>query len=372
MILRLSGKRYDHLRRCLHGSKIFENPYRVLGIKAGATKKEIKSAYRDLVKTCHPDLFPDDKSKEAEFRRIQEAYENILSGNITSSDPSAERSSGTRSSRSPFGEYKEGPLGDWGFEQNYRARMRARAEWEKMAKEYKDAEREKYQKANRHHANWDEGRYANEDGTQWHKEQAHESYTSHRAQSHRARASSYGRDFRSDDDYKRFQAARRVQQNLHKSDKYRRHFDDEEIEKMNEAAFRRRHKYYQAAAAKEKEDNAWRTESPNQKMAKIAAQICSIGIIYSFYYIYKESKEARELEITKKQAYLANSNESVLRFNQMVQERLADNASRARMTHSDDSSTSKLSAADRQILDTLEHNSAVLKSNSGSLSGPLR
>merc|ERR1719260_304868 len=135
---------------------------------------------------------------------------------------------------------------------------------------------------------------------------------------------------------------------------------------MNEAAFRRRHKYYEAAAAKEKEDNSWRTETPNQKMARISAQICSIGIIYSFYYIYRESKEARELEMTKKQAYLANSNESVLRFNQMVQERLADNASRLadnaqkRMTNSDDSlitSTSNLSAADRQILDTLEHNS---------------
>ena len=54
MILRLSGKKYDHLRRCIHSSRVLENPYRVLGLQAGASKKEVKSAYRDLVKTCHP------------------------------------------------------------------------------------------------------------------------------------------------------------------------------------------------------------------------------------------------------------------------------------------------------------------------------
>ena len=54
MILRLSGKKYDHIRRCIHSSRVLENPYRVLGLQAGASKKEVKSAYRDLVKTCHP------------------------------------------------------------------------------------------------------------------------------------------------------------------------------------------------------------------------------------------------------------------------------------------------------------------------------
>ena len=54
MILRLSGKRYDHLRRSLHMSEVLNNPYRILGLKAGASKKEVKTAYRDKVKTCHP------------------------------------------------------------------------------------------------------------------------------------------------------------------------------------------------------------------------------------------------------------------------------------------------------------------------------
>ena len=36
------------------------NPYEVLGINPGATKDEIKSAYRKMAKKYHPDLHPDD------------------------------------------------------------------------------------------------------------------------------------------------------------------------------------------------------------------------------------------------------------------------------------------------------------------------
>ena len=278
MILRLSGKRYDHLRRCIHISRGLDNPYRILGLKAGASKKEVKSAYRDKVKTCHPgtinirgfylniflDLFPDDKSKEAEFRRIQEAYENILSGNITgNSDDSGPHTSQTR--RSGFGPNSDfGPNVGFDFEQNYRARMKARAEWEKMAKKYKDAEREKYQKANRHYADWDNG--GNDDGTQWHKDRS-ENYRT----GPRTNRSSYAHEFRSEADERRYQQARaqRVQDNLHKSDRFRRHFDEEEINRINEAAFKRRQKYYEAASRKEDEDNAWRTQTPNQAAARI-------------------------------------------------------------------------------------------------------
>ena len=222
-------------------------------------------AYIFYFKQCS-DLFPDDKSKEAEFRRIQEAYENILSGNITGSDDSGPRPS-QRTGRSGFGQGNSdwGPNVGFDFEQNYRARMKARAEWEKMAKKYKDAEREKYQKANRHHANWDNG--GNDDGTQWYKDQSEHFQTGPR---HHSR-SSYRSEFRSEADERRYQQARaqRVQDNLHKSDKYQKYFDEEEINRMNEAAFQRRQKYYQAATKKETEDNAWRTESPNKAMLRL-------------------------------------------------------------------------------------------------------
>ena len=209
------------------------------------------------------DLFPDDKSKEAEFRRVQEAYENILSGNITgNSDDSGPRASQTR--RSGFGPSDFGQNVGFDFEQNYRARMRARAEWEKMAKKYKDAEREKYQKANRHYADWDNG--GNDDGTQWHKD-----YSENYRTGPRTSRSSYAHEFRSEADERRYQQARaqRVQENLHKSDRYRRTFSEDEINRMNEAAFRRRQKYYEAASRKESEDNAWRTETPKHTTGRI-------------------------------------------------------------------------------------------------------
>merc|ERR1711962_1167052 len=144
--------------------------------------------------------------------------------------------------------------------------MKARAEWEKMAKKYKDAEREKYQKANQNYSNWDNGKNDN-DGTQWYKETHSEQF---RTGPQYNKSNAYGRTFRSEADYEKWQQARaqRVQENLHKSDKYRRIFDEEEIEKINEAAWKRRQKYYEAAAKKEHENNAWRDENPNKTMLR--------------------------------------------------------------------------------------------------------
>lgn len=91
----------------------------------------------------------------------------------------------------------------------------------------------------------------------------------------------------------------------------------------------------------------------------------SFGIIYSLYILYREQKAAREIELARKQLY---NNESAYRFNQMVQERLSQNADRASSSQSNDD----LSENDRRILDTLEHNSAVLKSRGSGNGGPLK
>ncbi|MCA9382866.1 molecular chaperone DnaJ [Candidatus Dojkabacteria bacterium] len=48
--------------------------YDVLGINKGATKKEIKSAYRKLAKEYHPDRNKAEDA-EAKFKEVQEAYE---------------------------------------------------------------------------------------------------------------------------------------------------------------------------------------------------------------------------------------------------------------------------------------------------------
>ena len=49
--------------------------YEVLGVQKGASEDEIKKAYRKLAKQYHPDVNPDDKTAEAKFKEVGEAYE---------------------------------------------------------------------------------------------------------------------------------------------------------------------------------------------------------------------------------------------------------------------------------------------------------
>ena len=57
--------------------------FQLLGLKKGATKDDIKAAYRRLAKTYHPDKLSgvDDAIKkiaEEKFREIKDAYENLI------------------------------------------------------------------------------------------------------------------------------------------------------------------------------------------------------------------------------------------------------------------------------------------------------
>lgn len=49
--------------------------YQILGVKREASEREIKQAYRRLARKHHPDVNPGDKSAEAKFKEINEAYE---------------------------------------------------------------------------------------------------------------------------------------------------------------------------------------------------------------------------------------------------------------------------------------------------------
>src|SRR5438876_1073094 len=49
--------------------------YDVLGLKRGASQKEIKQAYRKLARKHHPDVNPGDKGAEERFKEINSAYE---------------------------------------------------------------------------------------------------------------------------------------------------------------------------------------------------------------------------------------------------------------------------------------------------------
>lgn len=54
------------------------NPYEILGVKKGASKQEIISAFRNKAKTCHPDVNRHDPSLEKKFKEINEAYRKLL------------------------------------------------------------------------------------------------------------------------------------------------------------------------------------------------------------------------------------------------------------------------------------------------------
>jgi curved DNA-binding protein len=53
----------------------FKDYYATLGVAKTATDKELKQAYRKLARKFHPDVNPGDKSAEAKFKGINEAYE---------------------------------------------------------------------------------------------------------------------------------------------------------------------------------------------------------------------------------------------------------------------------------------------------------
>lgn len=54
------------------------DPYELLGIEPGATKAEIRRAYRRLAKRYHPDANPSGGATAERFKEVQRAYEFLV------------------------------------------------------------------------------------------------------------------------------------------------------------------------------------------------------------------------------------------------------------------------------------------------------
>jgi hypothetical protein len=63
--------------RFITGGKAMKNPYKVLGVRQGASSSDVKKAYRVLAKKLHPDAPGGDAVR---FQEVQEAYEQVKTG----------------------------------------------------------------------------------------------------------------------------------------------------------------------------------------------------------------------------------------------------------------------------------------------------
>lgn len=86
-----------------------KNPYKILGIKEGASQKEIKEAYLKQVKKYHPDKHQNNplyELAEEKLREINEAYEYLTKNNGQGSYGSSNTNSGYNRPSSEFMEIR--------------------------------------------------------------------------------------------------------------------------------------------------------------------------------------------------------------------------------------------------------------------------
>lgn len=78
-----------------------KDPYEILGLQRGASKDEVKSAYRKLAKKYHPDMNENNPLQdlaEEKFKEVQWAYDEIMNGTANSYESNYNNGSYTNNS----------------------------------------------------------------------------------------------------------------------------------------------------------------------------------------------------------------------------------------------------------------------------------
>jgi DnaJ-like protein len=61
-----------------HTDRSHDDPYQVLGLRAGASRREVGRAYRQAAQRVHPDTQPHDPAAAARFQALTDAYELLI------------------------------------------------------------------------------------------------------------------------------------------------------------------------------------------------------------------------------------------------------------------------------------------------------
>ena len=89
---------------------MIDDPYRILGLKPGASDDEIKRAYKEMAKKYHPDLNGNSPEAAEMMKKVNEAYDILINHKNTYSSSSSS-SSGYQNGNS-YGYSQRGPF-EW-------------------------------------------------------------------------------------------------------------------------------------------------------------------------------------------------------------------------------------------------------------------